>query len=135
MQFTFPQFIEREPKIVGPLTFKQFIFIGIAGGVCMFLYFIVPLTVFVILAIFLLGWAFALAFFKIERTTFPVFIKNLIIFLTRPKIYLWEKKSMPKKIFREEETALEEFKEKPTLRIAGKSRLKQLFTRLETKLK
>lgn len=135
MQFTFPQFIEREPKIVGPLTFKQFIFIGIAGGVCMFLYFIVPLTVFVILAIFLLGGAFALAFFKIERTTFPVFIKNLIIFLTRPKIYLWKKKSMPKKIFREEETASEESKGKPTLRIAGKSRLKQLFTRLETKFK
>ncbi|TSC61742.1 MAG: SsrA-binding protein, partial [Parcubacteria group bacterium Athens0416_74] len=30
MQFQVPQFIEVEDKIVGPLTFKQFVFI--AGG-------------------------------------------------------------------------------------------------------
>jgi len=28
MEFTVPQFVEREPKLIGPFTFKQFIYIN-----------------------------------------------------------------------------------------------------------
>jgi len=131
MAFSFPQFIEREPRIVGPFSFKQFIFIGVAGAVCLFLYYTVPFTTFIILAIFLLAGAFALAFLKIEKIPLPVFIRNLIFFLLRPKIYLWKKKIVPPKIFQE----IKEDKTKSVLKIAGKSRLKQLFSRLEIKHK
>ena len=72
MEFTVPQFIEKEPKIVGPFTFKQFIFIGIAGGLSIFLFFAVSFFIFIILAIILLGGAFSLAFLKIERISLPV---------------------------------------------------------------
>lgn len=139
MQFTFPQFIERESKIVGPLTFRQLIFFIIAGGICIFLYVFVPFGLFLTATIFLMGWAFAFAFLKIERTSLPVFIKNLFIFLSRPKIYLWKKKNILPKFFKkepvEEVGEIEEAKEKSILKIAGKSRLKQLLTRLETKYK
>jgi len=137
MQFTVPQFIEKEAKIVGPFTFKQFVFIGVAGGICLLLYFIVPLYVFILATIFLLGGAFALAFVKIERATLPVFIKNLIIFLFSSKVYLWKKRGAPSKILpeRKEEEEEIEIKEKPTPKIAEKSKLSQLFTRLETKNK
>ena len=97
MEFTVPQFIEKEPKIVGPFTFKQFIFIGIAGGLSTFLFFAVSFFIFIILAIILLGGAFSLAFLKIERISLPVFIKNFLIFITKPKIYLWKKKTSPLK--------------------------------------
>jgi hypothetical protein len=140
MEFTVPQFIEKKPKIVGPLTFKQFVFIGTAAGICLFLYFTVPLHVFIIAAIFLLGMAFALAFLKIGKVSFPVFLKNLFFFLLGPKIYLWKKKSVPPKIVEKETTIRKEGRraeaeEKPIPKVAGRSRLKELFSHLETKSK
>lgn len=131
MEFSVPQFIEKEPRIVGPLTFKQFIFIGVAGGFCLFIHFFVPLSVFILLTVFLMPIAFALAFFKIGKITLPVFIKNFVIFLFRPKIYLWQKKIAPPQI----SLKIADDKEKSALSITGKSRLRQLFSRLEIKHK
>jgi len=138
MEFTVPQFIEKEPKIVGPLTFKQFIFVGIAGALCIFLFFTAPFPVFIILAIFLLGGSFALAFFKIGRTSLPVFIKNFFIFLAKPKIYLWKKKANPPKFLRkeEEEKPIKEGAEedkKSKLKVTKGGHLDELLTRIETK--
>lgn len=135
MEFTVPQFIEREPKIVGPFTFKQFIFIGIAGGICIFLFFTVSLFVFIIMAIVLLGGAFALAFLKIGKTSLPVFIKNFFSFLFKPKIYLWKKKTSPPKFLKKEKVKVkkEEIEEESKLKVSKGSRLDELFTRLETK--
>ncbi|MBU2635084.1 PrgI family protein [Patescibacteria group bacterium] len=136
MEFTVPQFIEREPKIVGPFTFKQFIFIGIAGGICLFLFFATPLYIFIIAAIVLLGGAFALAFLKIGKTSLPVFIKNFFSFLFKPKIYLWKKKTSPPKFLRKEEVKVkeeEEIEQESKLKVSSGSRLDELFTRIETK--
>jgi len=137
MEFTVPQFIEREAKIVGPFTFKQFIFIGIAGGVCLFLFFTVPLYIFIIAAIILLGGAFALAFLKIGKTSLPAFIKNFFSFLFKPKIYLWKKKTSPPKFFRKEKEKPkekeEEIEQESKLKVSAGSRLDELFTRIETK--
>lgn len=134
MEFTVPQFIEREPKIVGPLTFKQFIFIGIAGGICIFLFFTVSLFLFIIMAVFLLGGAFALAFLKVGKTSLPIFIKNFFSFLFKPKIYLWKKKTTPPKFLREEKVKKgEEIEAGPELRVSKGSKLDELFTKLETK--
>lgn len=137
MEFTVPQFIEKEPKIVGPFTFKQFIFIGIAGGLCLFLFFVLPLPIFIIIAIILLGGAFALAFLKIGKTSLPVFIKNFFIFLFKPRVYLWKKKISPPKFLRREKRELklekEELKKESDLKVTKGSKLDELFTRLETK--
>jgi len=139
MEFIVPQFIEKEAKIVGPFTFKQFVFIGIAGALCVFLFFTVPFSLFIILAIFLLGGAFALVFLKIEDVSLPVFIKNFFVFLFKPKTYLWKKKGTPSKFLKkekEEETKTEEAKgeeRKSKLKITKGSRLHELLTRIETK--
>jgi len=137
MEFTVPQFIEREPKIVGPFTFKQFIFIGIAGGLCLLLFFVLPLAVFIIIAVVLLGGAFALAFLKIGKTSLPEFIKNFFYFIFKPKIYLWKKKISPPKFFSKEkkEEKEEEIKKESKLKVVKGSRLDELSTRLETKNK
>ena len=135
MEFTVPQFIEKEAKIVGPFTFKQFVFIGTAGGICLILFFILPFSVFIIVAIILLGGAFALALLKIEKTSLPVFIKNFFIFIFKPKVYLWKKKTSPQKFFIKEkvEEKKEEIKKKSELKVAKGSRLNELFTHIETK--
>ena len=134
MEFTVPQFIEKEPKIVGPFNFKQFVYIFVAGGLCIFLYFTVPFTVFIFAAIFFMGMAFGLAFVKIERTPLPVFVKNMVLYLMGGKIYLWKKKAISASVLLRE-NAEEEVEEAPELKVAKKSRLKTLFTRLQTKSK
>ncbi len=126
MEFTFPQFIEKESKIVGPLTFKQFIYVGTAGGLCIFLYFFIPFWLFIITTVLLLGWALALAFLKIGGATLPVFIKNMFVYIFRPKIYLWKKENISPKLYSKKE-------EKTQFKISEKSRIKQLFTNLQTK--
>lgn len=134
MEFTVPQFIEREAKIVGPFTFRQFIFIGTAGGICILLFFVLPFSVFIVLAIVLLGGALALALLKVQRTSLPVFIKNFFIFLFKPRVYLWKKKSvMPKFLQKEKEIIREEIKEESVLKVVKGSKLRELFTYLETK--
>jgi predicted membrane protein len=134
MQFTVPKFIERKTRIVGPLTFEQVIFLGIAVAISVFLYFTVPLTTFIIAAALVIGIALILAFFKIEKTPLPVVVKNLFAFTFDPKIYLWKRKdALPKLITKVEEK--EEVKEEESLKITKQSRLKDLSNRLESKLK
>ena len=137
MEFTVPQFIEKEAKIVGPFTFKQFIFIGTAGGICLLLFFVIPLGFFVPLAVILLGGAFALAFLKVERTSLPMFIKNFFLFIFKPKVYLWKKKSAPPTILKQEKKVIKKTEEgakvESALKVVRGSKLRELFTYLETK--
>ena len=66
MQFQVPQFVDVEDKIVGPLTLKQFLYIGGAVGLSMLLFFIVKLWLWLILSIFMISGAVALAMIKIN---------------------------------------------------------------------
>ena len=92
MEFSIPQFIEKEAKIVGPLTFKQFGFLGLAVLVSVALFFLLPKTVFLVLSPVLVGGAAALAFYKKEGVPLPDLIIGFFSFMFKPKIYLWKKK-------------------------------------------
>lgn len=133
-QFTVPQFIEHEPKIVGPLTFKQFVFVGIAGAICFTLYFTVPFFVFVLLSIVIMLGGFALAFLKSGGRSLPFVLKNFFVFSLAPKIYLWKhKEGLPPKVMKFVATKEAEKSAVPTA--VGKSRLNALSTQIETKNK
>ena len=135
-QFTVPQFIEHEAKIVGPLTFKQFIFIGIAGAICFILYFTVPFFIFILATIFLMLGGFAFAFLKSGGRSLPTVLKNFFTFSLSPKIYLWKKKGgLPPKIIEKAAPPLEEAGGTEVPTAVGKSRLKDLSTQVETKVK
>src|SRR4030042_2734303 len=134
MQFTVPQFIERKPKIIGPMTFGQFIFVGTAGGICLFLYFIIPMSLFVVIAIFLMGGSAALAFVKIGKDPLPIVIRNFFIYSFHPKIYLWKKKNTPIKIHRTfEKGNYHEKKVEIDLKISTGSKLEKLLTKIQNK--
>lgn len=137
MRFTVPQFIEHEAKIVGPLTFKQFIFFGLAGGVGFVLYFILPFNIFLVVCIVLGIGAMALAFLKIGGRGLPTIVSNFLKYNLSPKIYVWRKKEQaPIKVFKKEGVKKEkEEEDKLPLKIAEKSRLKKLRTQIETKTK
>lgn len=141
MRFNVPQFIEHEAKVVGPLTFKQFIFIGGAGVICFILYYSVPFSIFLAASVILGGAGTALAFLKIGGMSLPAILANFLKFSVAPKIYIWKKREQPGIIIYKKEgkpssekAARDEEEELP-LKIAEKSRLKRLHTQIETKTK
>ena len=91
MPFQIPQFIEREAKVIGPFTFKQFVYLGVPGAVAFFLYFTVPFTLFLIAAILLLGFGFVLGFLRVGAKSLPALLLDFLHFSASPKIYTWKK--------------------------------------------
>jgi len=139
MQFQVPQFIERESKIVGPLTFRQFLYLGVAGVVLFFLYFYLAaksLFLFILVTIVLVSLALAFAFLKIGGQSLPTVLLNFFNFSFSSKIYLWRKKVIPPKIItKEKKLHIKEVSKETTLKIAEKSQLKKLSTQIETRMR
>jgi len=134
-QFTVPQFIEREAKIVGPFTFKQFLYVGAAGVILFILYFTIPFTYFILVAVVLMPLALILAFFKFGGIPLPTVLKNFFVQSISPKIYIWGRKPLIKRIPEVKKEIPKEKAEELPLKIAEKSRLKKLTTELETRLR
>jgi len=135
MRFTVPKFIEHEAKIVGPLTFRQFVFVAIAGAISFVLYFTVPFSIFFIACLVLGGGAIALAFLKIGGRSLPAILGNFLKFSISPKMFIWRKVEAPIKVFKKERMKKEEVEEELPLKIAEKSQLKKLRTKIETQTK
>lgn len=136
MRFNVPQFIEHEAKIVGPLTFKQFVFIGLAVALGVTLYFTVPFTVFLIGSALLGGLALALAFLKVNGIPFPKVVLSLLKFSGLPKIYIWQRREEPIATTYKKDQVSEVFKKEKeglSLKTTKGSRLKKLQTEIETK--
>ncbi len=131
MQFNVPQFIEGDTKIVGPLSFKQFAYILVAGIISVLLYFTVSFALFLFLSIFILGLGFSLALLKVKGTSLPSLIKNFLIYLTKPKVYLWKKKTTPVKAQKKE---VIEKEEEPKIKLIKKtSNLKKVLNKMQIK--
>lgn len=136
MEFTVPKFVEREPKLIGPFTFKQFIFVAIAGAACFFLYFFIGkknMPLFIIIAILLFGGALALAFLRIKGYTLPMLLKNFLSFTVMPKIFLWRRKLAPPKLSKIQKFEKAETEVESELKIVKESSLHKLSTQVETR--
>lgn len=135
MRFTVPQFIEREAKIVGPLTFKQFIYVASGAAVCFFVYQIAPFYIFLSSCVIFGGAGLALAFLQVNGRSLPIVLANLLKFNTAPKMYIWKKREVPIKILKKEPAPTmsnqDKDKEELPLKIAEKSQLKRLKTNIE----
>lgn len=98
MQYRVPQFIEEEAKIVGPLTLKQSMIVGISGGLVFIMYFSFGeenLFLFLILSSIIAGVALVLAFLKIDGRPFTQMMGYFLMFSIMPKLYLWKRKESP----------------------------------------
>ena len=136
MRFTLPQFIEHEAKIVGPLTFRQFSFIGVAAAICFILYYTVPFSVFLAACLILGGGAAVLAFLKIGGRSLATVFGNFLKFSASTRIFIWKKGETPIMFFKKVEAEKEEEAEDELpLKIAEKSQLKKLRTQIEIKTK
>lgn len=131
MRFTVPKFLEREAKIIGSLTFKQFLYFGLIALVLTFIYLAAPRHIFIFSLLFLAPIAFAFAFVRVEGQSLSETIGSFISYLLSPKIFLWQRKESlgltkivkaPEKKKKKEDTGL---------KIASASLLRKLRSKIE----
>ena len=92
-QFTVPQFIEVEAKVIGPISVRQFIMLLIGAFLIFIEYKLVDFTLFVLEGLLTLGVALIFAFAKINGRQFHMFLLSFIQSLLRPKTRLWAKEN------------------------------------------
>jgi hypothetical protein len=111
MNFTIPQFIEIESKVVGPLTFRQFIFVAVGTTLSFAIYFSLgkasmPLALALIAIIE--GGSCALAFVKVDGIEITTVIQHYFAYSTAARIFLWQSFEIPnQKITAQEKITLQ----------------------------
>ena len=133
LRFQVPQFIEREARIVGPLTFKQFVYLGVPAAAAFFLYFMAPLFIFLFATVVFLSIGFLFAFVNVGGRSFPIILINFLHFSIRPKIYIWKKGTSSAQTSQAvyAEPVLEGV-QKPKVKLVKESKIKILATHVET---
>lgn len=91
MRFTVPQFIEIEDKIFGPLTWKQFLYVGGGLGMAVVLLLTTNMIVFIFIGLPLATLAGALAFYPINNRPFSVFLENAFNYFFAEREYYWQR--------------------------------------------
>lgn len=91
MRFQVPQFIEVEDKIFGPLTFKQFIYLGGGIGLSVILFLLLPNFLAFVLSAPVVLFAAALAFYKVNNKPFINVVEAFFKYTITSKLYLWKK--------------------------------------------
>lgn len=92
MRFEVPQFIEVEDKVIGPLTWKQFVFVAGGVGASVLFFVIGGFLLFAVLGIPMVGLAGFLAFHQINNRPFSVFLESAVTYFSGTKLYLWKKR-------------------------------------------
>lgn len=101
MRFQVPQFIEVEDKIFGPLTFKQFIYVGGGAGIAAVLFILLPNLLAFFISAPIVIFALALAFFKVNEKPFIHVVEAFFKYTFGSKLYIWkkeERKPVPKTV-------------------------------------
>jgi len=91
MGYQVPQFINIESKVVGPLTLKQFVWVGLGGAILLMLLKVLPTIWFIVIAIPVGGLFAALAFYKIDGMPLIQYIMNMLSYALGNKKYIFKK--------------------------------------------
>ena len=130
-QFTVPQFIDVESKIIGPLTVRQFMIILGAAVIIGISFKLFDFTLFLTIGVVTLLTAVIFAFIKINGRPFHLFLLNAVQTIRRPGLRVWNNRLM----VTEAEPNIAIKAEAPTAapRIYQKSRLAELALVVDTK--
>lgn len=127
MRYQTPQFIDIEDKVIGPFSFKQFVYLAGSGGLGYALFRLLPLLIAIPLIVAVVTLGLSLAFYKVNNRPFIFFIQSFITFNLRNKFYLWRKPTKKPEVVQEKK---EVEHEQETLR-PSKSKLQQLSWSLD----
>jgi hypothetical protein len=129
MRFQVPQFTEVEDKIFGPFTFKQFVYLGGAAGLCLIFYSLMPLPLAIMFMVPVGAFGGSLAFLKIHGRPFIKVLESFFKYSIGGRLYVWKHKSKEvKKIEEQKKSPTELFMPKLTA-----SKLKDLSWSLDIK--
>jgi hypothetical protein len=98
MRFQVPQFVDIEDRIIGPLTLKQFLIYLFAVMVCIPIYLIADLSLFLTLSLPILAVAAMFAHFKLYGKTLEQVIMNCVRFYTQGQVFIWRRTGTEKLI-------------------------------------
>lgn len=91
-QYSIPQFIEDEGRIISFLTFRQFFTLVGGGATIFFLYFIgLPILLVSFLALIIMLLAVLIAFIKIDGVPITKVFLSFFGFFLGAKTYTWKK--------------------------------------------
>lgn len=131
-QFTVPQFIDVESKIIGPITTRQFlIFLG-AAIVIGISYRLFDFALFLTIAIVVVLISGVFAFLKINGRPFHFFVLNFVQTMRRPNTRVWNHKLGPLDPYTKEPEIKKEAIS-PTKEVYKSSRLADLALVVDTK--
>lgn len=88
-QFTVPQFIDVESKIIGPITTRQFLILLSAALIIGASFRLFDFALFLVVAVVVLIIAVIFAFVKINGRPFHFFILNAVQTFRRPGLRVW----------------------------------------------
>ena len=136
MQYYIPQFIESESKVIGPLSIKQFFLIAGPITFIVILYFIFKnLLVVFLIGIVIIGGGVMLALFKFQGQDLVAVLSHGIMYLLKPKQYIWTKRGQEKMNLKEVEKIIEKKEEAVPVQRTTESRLKKISWEIQTKPK
>ncbi len=132
MQFIVPQFIDIEPKIIGPITPRQFIIFIIVGFFVFVTYKLTTIINFILLSTFYITVGFVFAFAKVNGRPIHWFLISLLQTAKKSKLRVWAKEVLSIKTI--------DFKEKRKVaalpaaprRVLPKGRLSDLALTVDT---
>jgi len=88
--FSVPQFIDIEPRVIGPITVHQFIMLLVAAGLIFLTYKLFVLKFFIPIALVIAIVAALFAFYKPNGRAFHLFLMSVVESLTRPAVRTWQ---------------------------------------------
>ncbi len=88
-QFTVPQFIDVEDKVIGPITVRQFIIMLFSTGLVALCYKLFYFTTFLVLTIVIVFTTIIVAFVKVNGVHFHLFLANFFITLIKANTRVW----------------------------------------------
>ena len=90
-QFTVPQFIDVEDRIIGPITTRQF-FISLTGLLLIFVaYRVADFSLFLVLAFVIAVVTGVVAFLRVNGRPFHEFTLDVFGVVQRPRVRIWKK--------------------------------------------
>lgn len=130
MRFEVPQFIEIEDKIIGPLTWKQFVYVAGGVGILIILWFTLPIMLFVIFGLPLGVLAGSLAFQRVNNRPFSAFLESFLTYAGKGKLYLWRKDEEQAVIERTDTSDISV----PKLEFTNRRSINELSRKLDTQI-
>ncbi|MCX6763637.1 MAG: PrgI family protein [Candidatus Moranbacteria bacterium] len=91
MLFNVPQFIDKEDKIVGPLTAKQLGWMFGMGAVLLVTWNLLDVSAFFISCVPIAAIFGAFAFYRPYNQPLISFITSSVVFVFKPKLYFWKR--------------------------------------------